>query len=144
MTIAKAYGLGSQSALNAEVDFDSATVKCMLTTNSYTPNQDTHRYKSDVTNEVTGTGYTAGGLTLTGKTVTYNSGTNALTLDATDPLWNALTVSNIRLAVFYVDTGVAGTSPLLSYMDFEANYSPAAENVTIILASTGILQYTAA
>lgn len=56
----KLYGNVLLKALNKEVDWDSDTIKVMLTTSSYTPNQDTHIYKSSVTNEVTGTGYTAG------------------------------------------------------------------------------------
>ena len=47
------------------LDMDNDTFKCMLVTASYTPNFETHTNKSDVTNEVSGTGYTAGGETLT-------------------------------------------------------------------------------
>lgn len=144
MAIAKAYGLVTKSAFNGEIDYDSGTIKCMLCTVSYVPNQDTHQYKSSVTNEVSGTGYTAGGVTLTSKTVTYNTGTNALVLDAADPTWAALTVTGIRIAVFYLDTGSSATSPLLSYMDFEAGQSPVAEAFTIVLPTTGVLQLTAA
>lgn len=144
MTIAKAYGLGMKAAYNAEIDYVSSTIKCLLTTSTYSPNQDTHDYKNDVTNEVTGTGYTAGGVTLTSKTLNYDTSTNALVLDATDPTWAALTVTGIRIAVFYLDTGTASTSPLISYMDFEANSSPSAESFTIILPTAGILQLTAA
>jgi hypothetical protein len=144
VTIAKAYGLVQKSAFNGEIDYDSGTIKCMLCTVSYVPNQDTHQYKDDVTNEVSGTGYTAGGVTLTSKTVNYNTSTNALVLDAADPTWASLTVSGIRIAVFYLDTGTPSTSPLLSYMDFEAGQSPSSESFTIVLPSTGILQSTAA
>lgn len=144
MTIAKAYGLVQKSAFNGEIDYDSGTIKCLLCTVTYVPNQDTHQYKSSVTNEVTGTGYTAGGVLIAGKTVAYNTATNAFVMDATDPVWAALTVTGIRIAVFYLDTGSAATSPLLSYMDFEASQSPAAESFTIVLPTTGILQLTAA
>ena len=145
MTIARAYGLAMKSMLNKEVDFDTDTVKVMLTTALYVPNQDTHQYKSSVTNEVSGTGYTAGGVTVTGKVVSYNAATNTLTLDATtDPAWTTVTLTDIRYAVFYVDTGSAATSPLLSYMDFETDQAATAENLTIQLPSSGILQLVAA
>ena len=56
---------GSGSAGNApNIDFLSDTIKVMLCTNAYTPAQDTHVFKSDVTNEVTGTGYTAASTSL--------------------------------------------------------------------------------
>jgi hypothetical protein len=43
------------------IDFDSDTFKVMLVTSSYTPDKANHAYRSSVTNEVVGTGYTAGG-----------------------------------------------------------------------------------
>lgn len=67
---ASLYGPAYQSLLAAEINFAADTIKAMLCTSSYTPDPLTHRYKSSVTNEVTGTGYTAGGATLASKTVT--------------------------------------------------------------------------
>ena len=69
----KLYGLWLRNILNGTIttDWDTDTIKVMLTTSLYTPDQDTHDFKNDVTNEVTGTGYTAGGQALTNKTVTY-------------------------------------------------------------------------
>lgn len=59
--------------LNKEIDYDTDAIKAMLATSSYVPNLDTHAYKSDVTNEVVGAGYTAGGATLGTKTVTVTA-----------------------------------------------------------------------
>jgi hypothetical protein len=70
---AQPYALAAQSAWSGEINFPSDTIKAMLTTSTYSPNLDTHRYKSSVTNEVVGTGYTAGGVTLASKTVTYTA-----------------------------------------------------------------------
>jgi hypothetical protein len=53
------------------VDFLSDTIKASLHTSTYAPNLDTHETFSDVTNEVTGTGYSAGGTTVGSKTITY-------------------------------------------------------------------------
>lgn len=61
-------------AFNMEIDFNSDTIKVMLCTSSYTPDLDAHVYKSSVTNEVSGTGYTATGATLTSATVADSSG----------------------------------------------------------------------
>ena len=65
------YGLGLKAILNKEVDVDSDTLKIMLMTSSYTPDLAAHDYKNDVTNEVTGTGYTAGGATLASPSLAY-------------------------------------------------------------------------
>jgi len=85
----KLYGQFLQKALNKEVDFDSDTIKVALLTSSYSPNQDTHDYYDDVnTFEVSGaTGYTAGGITLSSKTSTYDSANNVIILDAADVTW---------------------------------------------------------
>lgn len=66
----QAFGsLVSGSAPN--IDWLSDSLKVLLCTSSYTPNLDTHKFKSDLTNEVTGTGYTAGGATLSSAALTY-------------------------------------------------------------------------
>ena len=49
----------------AVVDWDTDTIKCALATSTFTPNQDTMDFFNDVTNEVSGTGYSARGGTLT-------------------------------------------------------------------------------
>jgi hypothetical protein len=139
----KVYGLALQSLVNAEIDFDTATVKAMLTTSSYVPDQVNHRYVSSVTNEVTGTGYTAGGVTLTTKVVTFDPVTFTVTLDADDPSWTAATFT-ARYLVFYVDTGTAATSPLLSFVDFGANVPVSASTFTYQVPAGGFFQLTAA
>jgi hypothetical protein len=67
------YGPSFTSMLAGQTNFLTGTAKAMLCTSTYTPNTDTHRFKSDVTNEVVGTGYTAGGTTLTTKSATYTA-----------------------------------------------------------------------
>lgn len=141
---AKQYGLFITSLMNKEIDLDSDTIKCMLCTSSYSPNQDTHQYKSSVTNEVTGTGYTAGGVTLTTKVVAYDTSTNTTKFDADDPSWASSTIT-ARYAVFYDATpGTDATRPLISYVDFGADFSSTAGPFTIILDSAGIATITTA
>lgn len=140
----KLYGNFLLKALNKEVDFDSDTIKVALLTSSYTPNQDTHDYFNDVSaNEVTGTGYTAGGITLASKTATYDSGTNVIVLDAADVTWSSSTIT-ARYAVVYGSTGTASTSPLIGYVDFGSDQSSTNGNFTITWDSTGIVRITVA
>lgn len=139
---AKVYGKFFLSAFNEEVDLGSDTLKVMLCTSSYTPDQDTHQYKSSVTNEVTGTGYTTGGATLSSVTVTYDADSNTVTLDAADPSWSDSTIT-ARYAVFYDDTpSTAETKPLISYVDFGENVSTTAGTFTITLDSDGVATVT--
>lgn len=65
------------------VDWLSDTIKASLHTATYSPNRDTHETKADLTNEVTGTGYSAGGVTLGSKTITYTAANSWATAHAT-------------------------------------------------------------
>jgi len=112
---------GSTSGLARVVDFDTDTIKVMLTTATYVPNATTQATKVSVTNEVTGTGYTAGGTALATKTVVDTTGT--ITFDADDVTFavNAAGFANARYAVIYKDTGTAATSTLICWVDFQAD-----------------------
>lgn len=139
---AKFYGLAFQSAFNKEIDFNSDTIKVMLCTSSYTPDQDTHQYKSSVTNEVSGTGYTAGGATLTTASLGYTSGTNVLKLDGDDVSWASSTIT-ARYAVIYDATpGTDATRPLIAYVDFGADVSSSAGTFSITWSASGIATVT--
>lgn len=139
----KLYGNFLVKALNKEVDWDTDTIKVALTTSTYTPNQDTHDYFNDVTNEVTGTGYTAGGNTLASKTITYDDANNVIVLDAADTTWASSTIT-ARYAIVYASTGTASTSPLIGYVDFGSDQSSTNGNFTITWDSTGIVRVTVA
>ena len=116
----------------------------MLTTSTYVPNQDTHDYKDDVTNEVTGTGYTATGEALTSKTVTYTAATNKHVLDAADVTWAASTIT-ARIAVIYDSTPATDpTRPLMSYQDFISDQSSSGGDFTIQWNAAGIIEITVA
>lgn len=139
--ICKWYSKGFEAVFNKEVDLDSDVVKVMLCGSGYSPAQSTHKYKSAVTNEVSGAGYTAGGATLSGKTV----GTTGLTFtfDCNDIVWSSSTIT-ARYAVFYVDTGTAATSPLLCYWDFESDQISSSGNFTLTISGSGVVTVTAA
>ncbi|MDV6276361.1 hypothetical protein R3Q06_22950 [Rhodococcus erythropolis] len=138
----KFYGKFFLSAFNKEVDLDSDTLKVMLCTSSYTPNQDTHQFKSDVTNEITGTGYTAGGAALTSVTVAYNGSTNTITLDAADVTWSTATFT-ARHAVIYDSTpGSDATRPLIAFVTFDADISATAAPFQAIWDAAGIATTT--
>lgn len=142
---AKLYGSFFLKALNKEIDFDTDTIKVMLLTSSYTPNQDTHDYLDDVVaNEVTGTGYTAGGATLTTKSATYDTATNVTILDADDVTWSSSTITARYAVVYDATPGTNATRPLIGYVDFTSDQSSTAGNFTITWDATGIVRITTA
>jgi hypothetical protein len=100
---------------HAAFDLDSATVKVMLTTSAYTENKDTHTKRSDVTNEVVGTGYTAGGNTVT-CTLAKDTANDRITLTFAATTWPASTIT-ARKAVYYISRGGASSADELILVD---------------------------
>ncbi len=117
-----------------QINLGSDTLKLLLTTASYTPDVDNHVTLSNITGEVTGTGYTAGGATLTGVNYTVDTTNNLVQFTA-----NAVTFTNAtltaRYAVIYKSTGTASTSLLLGYIDFGENKTYSAEDFQITFPS---------
>src|SRR6478735_3915446 len=141
----KLYGNVLKAAFNKEIDWDSDTIKVALLTSAYTPNQDTHDYLDDViSNEVTGTGYTAGGQALASKTVTYDASTNTLKLDAADVTWSGSTVT-ARYAVVYDDSGATNASKaLIAYYDFTTDRASSNGDFIVRWGTDGVFTATAA
>ena len=142
------YGAGITGLVSTttarRVNWTGDTIKVSLHTVTYTPNQDTHDFYDDVTNEVSSSGYTAGGATLTTKTANYTSGTNTVALDADDVTWTGVTFT-CRYAVIYSTAGgTSATNPLLGYVDFGADQTVSSGNFTITWASDGVLKLVAA
>jgi hypothetical protein len=123
----------------------SGTLKLAVVTSAYTVDQNVHDFFNDITNEVSGTGYTAGGNACTSPTWTGPDGAGLLTFDASDPAtWaqNAAGFSNGRRCVLYYDTGVTSTSRLVGYSnDFGADAGNVAGDFSITFNASGI--YTA-
>lgn len=132
------YNNFKKNIMNGGIDLDTDTIKVALVTSSYTPDQDTHEFFSSVTNEVTGTGYTAGGATLAGKAVTADNTDNEGVFDADDVVWTTSTIT-ARGAVIYKSTGTAGTSALIAYLDFVTDKISTAGSFTIAWNAEGIL-----
>lgn len=125
--------------MNGGIDLDTNTIKVMLLTNSHSQDQDNHEFIDDVSaNEVSGTGYTAGGATLANKAVTQDNTDNEGVFDADDVTWSTSTIT-ARYAAIYKDTGTPSTSPLIAIIDFGSDKSSSAGNFTIAWAAEGIL-----
>jgi len=124
--------------MNGNIDLDNDTIKVALVTSAYTPNADTHEDFADVTNQVTGTGYTAGGETIANAAVTVDVTDDEGVFDGDDVTWGSSTIT-ARGAVIYKDTGTPATSWLIAYLDFSTDQSSSTGNFTISWGSEGIL-----
>ncbi|QHB38177.1 hypothetical protein SEA_VOLT_61 [Gordonia phage Volt] len=108
------------------------------------PDQDAWQFKSSVTGEVTGTGYTAGGATVASPTFSYNTSTNVWMFDGADVTWSSSTIT-ANYAVFYDSTPATdATRPLICYWDFGGAQSSSSGNFTLSFSASGIVTATVA
>jgi len=115
--------------LDGTFDFSSDTAqtfKIALYTSSATLNATTTAYSA--TNEVAGTGYSAGGNTLTITTNPTSSGTTAY-LDFADTTWSTATIT-ARGALIYLANG--GTNPAIAVLDFGSDKTSTSGDFTIV------------
>jgi hypothetical protein len=129
------YNSAVDDMARGAIDFDTDTFKVMLVTSAYSPNKDTHDKRDDVTNEVSGTGYTAGGVT-SACTVTKDTANDRVTLSFAAVNWASSTIT-ARAAVIYKSRGGASSADeLVCYVDFGADVS--SSSATFSLGSSVI------
>jgi hypothetical protein len=120
------------------LDLDLETHKLALFTNSITPNFSTDTAYGVApynANEVSGTGYTAGGALITTTTVT-ESPAGSVMWDAADTSWATSTITNARCGLAYADA-LAGNNAIV-LINFGADYSTVSGTFLITWAATGI------
>lgn len=132
------YNGFKQSLVEGLVHFDADNFKLMLVDNTYVPDPDLHKFRSDVTGEVVGTGYTAGGKSLVNKTVTRDDVNDKIVLDAEDVIWGNSEIT-ARGAILYQDKGNATLDLLVLYIDFVSDQTSAAGDFGVQWGTNGIL-----
>lgn len=136
------YNSFKKKIMDGSIDLDTDTIKVVLVTSSYTPNIDTHTQYSHITNQVTGTGYTAGGATLANKSVAVDTTNDRAKFDADDTTWTSASVTARGAIIYkYVDNEGSpdDTSPLICYKDFGADVTSTNADFTIKWHADGIL-----
>lgn len=133
----------NQSTGASVVNFASDTLKVALFVAAYTPNIDNDDYYDDIiTHELAaGDGYAAGGATLANQAVAYDTANNWSKLTCDNPSWTFTVAKQFAWAALYKDTGVAATSPLVSYWDL-GNASRSGP-FALTINSDGLLQLRA-
>lgn len=139
-----------EHAFNKETDYLADDVAVILTSATYTPNQDTHEYHDDITNQLsTSNGYTAEDGTGTGEllgTKTNDNTNNVSTFDAANTVWTSSGAGfTARISVICdVTPGVSASDPLYCWMDFGQNETASGGGTfTIAWNASGIATITA-
>jgi hypothetical protein len=125
---------------NGTFDLDTQTFKMALTTSSqaldatFVGGSTDCRY-SDLTAEVVGTGYTAGGKTLI---ATWTQSTGTITFDVDDQAWGPSSTITAKYAVIYADNT---NDDLLCVVDLDTgggSVSTTAGTLTITINASGV------
>jgi hypothetical protein len=116
------------------LNVNSTGNKVAMYTNTLTPNFDADPSSYSSTNEVSGTGYTAGGLVIASPTLTGGSG--ILTADIADTTWSSSTITNARGAIIYAD-GLTPKANIVA-INFGADFSTVSGTFTISWNASGV------
>lgn len=122
-----------------QIDLDAGlTVKAMLLTASYTPAQ-AHDFRDDLTSEVTGTGYSAGG-TVVSVTVTTVGASNLTRLTLGQAIWNAAggALTGRKVAYYVSRGGSASADELICVASETADVTATNANWT---ADTQVIEF---
>ena len=131
------YNIGLLRLLNGSTTFTTDSVKGLIVDNTYTFNV-SHEYVSDVSGEVSGTGYAR--FTLTGKTVELSA--NTVRFDCANVLLDSVNTANaLAGVVIFEDTGIDSTSAVLGFFDIPVTTTDGS-NVTLVVSSNGLFEVT--
>jgi hypothetical protein len=119
-----------EDLLNKIQDLEADTIKIALYTSAATLGAATTAYSA--TNEISGTGYTAGGVTLTTATVA-TSGTTAY-VDFDNPEWTTATFT-ARGALIYNDTTAGDNS--VAVLDFGGDFTVSSGTFRVVFPAPG-------
>lgn len=129
------YNSALDDAVRGGIDFDSDAFKCLLVSSSYGPDKDAHTKRSDVTGEVSGTGYSAGGVSAA-VSVTKDTANDRIDISLGAVSWPTSTIT-ARGAVYYKSRGgMASADELVAYIDFGSDV--ASTNGTFSLTASTI------
>ena len=127
----------ARALAKSDIDFDTSSFKVLLvssvpTTTDTTGDKHTWIDRADVTNEITGTAYSAGGIA---QAFTLNAATlvgGAQSVSWTDITngWTSASFSAVG-AIIYLNTGVAANDLLLHFVDFGGTVTCTAGNFSI-------------
>lgn len=125
------YGSFVRDGFKGDIDLDVDNVWVMICGSGYSENKD-HAKRSDITNELSGSGYTAGGFSVGSVTVTYDSANDRT--DIVLPAVNSpsVTLTGAQKFVYYKRRGGAATADeLICCIDNGTGLNPAAQVIQI-------------
>lgn len=110
------------------------TFYVMLVTSTYTPSKGTHTKRSDITNEVVGTGYTAGGQVDT-VAVATNTTSHVWSFTPATSTWSGATITARGAVIYKRRGGLATADNLVCFEDFGADIASTGAAFTVTISA---------
>jgi hypothetical protein len=102
-------------AFAGNIDFGADSFKAMLVDNTYNPSKVTHQKRSDVTGEISGTGYSAGGNAIT-VSVSNVTSLNQAQLGFGSVSWTSSSITAYGMVIYKSRGGAASADNLVAYV----------------------------
>ena len=129
-----------RDVVTGAIDFDTDTFKGMLvTTAPTTTHKDTWSKRSDVTGEVTGTGYTAGGTAVTLTVAAVDTTNDDVEVTCSSPSWASSTITAAAMVIYKSRGGASSADELVCTIDFGGTVSSTAGTFTV--TPTGSIKF---
>jgi hypothetical protein len=119
------YDKARKAFCDADIDLLVDSIKAVLIdTGAYTVNLATDQFLSDI----------PGGARIATSSALTGKDTTAGVFDADDAIFTAVSGASVEAYAYFVDTGVAGTSRLIAYLDTATGlpFTPSGADVTIV------------
>jgi hypothetical protein len=120
------YNSALRDEATGAIDYDTDTFYAMLVTSTYSPNKDTHDKRDDVTNEVSGTGYTAGGMAVTVSVAAVDTTNDRVVITFASHSWTTATITARGEVIYKRRGGASSADELVYYNDFGADITSTA------------------
>lgn len=115
MASQRLFGLALKSLATKQVDFQNDTVKAMLLTSGYSPNYDTHQFKSDLTNELSTVATTLSS--------SVSIGATTISVAASIPAGTKVSIGSSGTVDIRTVTAVTGTGPFTLTLDAALSFA---------------------
>lgn len=131
------YNKGVLKLLNGTIDYLNDNIAIMIMDETYSFDS-SHEFVSNVTGEITGTGYAR--KSLVSKTVELNA--NSVIFDCGTIEYTALdSTDTLASAIIYAESGTDSTSSLIANIDF-VNLSVTNSDVNVVTSDQGLFKVT--
>lgn len=140
------YNSGLRDVVDRTIDLAADTIKIILVTSSYTPDPD-HDFASDLTNELSGTGYTGGfggggRKTIGSKAFETDTTNNRVEFTFGATTWTGINAGSPKYAILVKEITNDAATRLIAYLDLGTVTTNGGDLTITPSATLGALQWT--